>query len=87
MNITAIKAMAIATAHFQRDWIPGTSIEEVYDDFNKIREQAQDNLHWARVSGYITDADIAEALWGMSEEEYNDWLDEMGVDMTEGNYK
>ena len=83
LNITAIKALAIATAHYQRDWTPGTSIEEVYDDFKQLIIQAEDNLHWVGIDEEITEADIAEALWGMDKQEYNDWLDEMGVDMTD----
>ena len=81
LNFTAIKAMAIATAYYQRDWIPGTSIEEVFDDFIGIAEQATDNLRWARLTGYISEADIAEALFGMDEQEYNEWLVKQGVDV------
>lgn len=80
LNIRAVKAMAIATAHFQRDWTPGTSIEEVFDDFKNIIIQAEDNLHWAGIDEEVTEDDLAEALWGMDKEEYLDWLVEMGVD-------
>ena len=69
--------MAIATAHYQRDWTPGTSIEEVFEDFKGLIIQAEDNLHWAGIDAEITEADLVEALWGMSKEEYNDWLVEM----------
>ena len=81
LNFTAVKAMAIATAYYQRDWIPGTSIEEVYHDFIGIAEQAEDNLKWAKIGGRIYEEDIAEALFGMDEEEFIDWLVEQGVDV------
>jgi len=77
LNITAIKAMAIATAYFQRDWCPDTRIDEVFDDFKNIIIQAEDNLQWAGLNEEITEEDVAEALWGMNDEEYAEWLEEM----------
>ena len=74
MNITAIKAMAIATAYHQRDWTPGTSIEEVYDDFDAIRLQAADNLAWAGIEDTVSDYEVAQALWNISDEEYFDFI-------------
>ena len=78
LNITAIKAMAIATAYFQRDWTPGTSIEEVYHDFDAIRLQAADNLKWAGIEDTVSDYEVAQAVWGMDEDDYIDFM--MDVD-------
>lgn len=73
--------MAIATAHYQHDWTPGTSIEEIFDNFKQLTKQAEENLHWAGIDEVITEADLVEALWGMDKQEYNDWLVEMGVEV------
>jgi len=74
LNFTAIKAMAIATAYYQRDWTPGTSIEEVYDDFKGIREQAADNLAWAGITDTVSDYEVAQAIWNMDEDDYIDFM-------------
>jgi hypothetical protein len=78
LNFTAIKAMAIATAYFQRDWTPGTGIEEVYDDFDAIRLQAADNLAWAGITDTVSDYEVANAIWGIDEDDYIDFM--MAVD-------
>ena len=77
LNFTAIKAMAIATAYYQRDWTPGTSIEEVYHDFDTIRLQAADNLKWAGIEDTVSDYEVAEALWNMDEDDYIDYMMKM----------
>jgi len=83
INITAIKAFAIITAVHQRNWEPCSSFSSIFEDFDEIRQQAQDNLTWANVSGLITFADIAEAVYGMDEQEFNEAVEEYNTEEQE----
>jgi hypothetical protein len=82
LNLYAVKAMAIATAYYQRDWIPGTLMEEAFHDFKELRRQAEENLQWAGIEDKVSDYDIAEALWNMEEDDYIEFM--MNMDEENG---
>jgi hypothetical protein len=81
LNLNAVMGMAIATAFHQLGWYPDTSFEECWsDDFRRdIQRLAYQNLGWAlgNNSLVITNANIAQALWGMDEDQFVEALVEL----------
>lgn len=78
INTQAVIGCCIATAFHQRDWTPGTSISECYDDFQGIIDNANANIQWCGVvlDKPITEQDVAQAIWGMDEDEFNEFIEE-----------
>ena len=75
MNQNAIIGLAIATAAYNRDWCRDTSFDEMFDDFEEIAKAAQINLEWTGIKDHeITTADVAESLYGLDPDEYEERL-------------
>lgn len=71
INRNAIAGLAICTAFHQRNWTPGTDIEECLHDFREIERLAYHNLEWAGIDDLpIFDHDIAQAIWGLDRSEF-----------------
>ena len=82
INLPALKGLAITTAFHQRDWCPGTAIEEVLDQDPKFMElivQASANLDWVNVVLDITEYDVAQAIWGLDSDQLDEVYAEMDV--------
>jgi len=77
MNHNAIIGLCIATAAYNRSWCRDTDFDEMFDDFEEIASDAQINLEWAGIKDYeITTADVAQSLFGLDEDEYQERLKE-----------
>jgi hypothetical protein len=73
MNTNAVVACAIVTAYHQRSWCPDTDIDEVVQDFPEITRLAYANLAWMGIdSAVIFDHTIAEAIWGLDPDQYQE---------------
>lgn len=87
-DLNALIALAVITAHYQHDWIPGTSFEEVYDQdkgFEKIIATANSNLIQVLGEGTldraITDKDVICILWNNEQDEYDEYVKEMELEV------
>jgi hypothetical protein len=82
INLKALAGLAITTAFHQRDWTPGTCVEEVLDQDPKFMDlivQASANLDWVNVVLDITEYDVAQAIWGMDSDQLDEIYAEMDV--------
>lgn len=69
MNQDTVVRFAIITAVYNRSWSKDTHFWEMYPDFERIRREAYYNLKDAGIEYEVSEADIADVLWGESVED------------------
>lgn len=78
MNYEAIAHLAIMSAYKQLGYAKTEpTIDELYPDFDKLKQQINKNLAWVGISNYVIfDYQIAQSIWYMDENDFYLWVKE-----------